>query len=206
MEIPVIKQVVSLFIVTLLGVLSITFNAERSQMFLSSLLSVSVHPWVLFHCTGGRWNFICCGNYEPTLPRGAAQEGSVLCRFGFTPVLGFAVAFPGPFSPQALDEAEAELLMHSWSSPAVGLLLVLLQCCWVLQGCCLLCCSAGESLWPEWDPHGPVLQDVRPCHSEADGGVAVLLPHGAEEKGRNERGGRAGVWQRFPCGCWSHCW
>lgn len=40
----------SLFVVTLLYVLSTLFNAEKSQM--SSILSLSAHPWMLFHSAG----------------------------------------------------------------------------------------------------------------------------------------------------------
>lgn len=42
----------SLFVVTLVYVLSILSKAEKSHMSPSSLLSMSAHPWMLFHYTG----------------------------------------------------------------------------------------------------------------------------------------------------------
>ena len=58
---------------------------------------------------------------------------------------------------------------------------------------CVCLRSDPESIRAEWHVDGPDLQDERPGGEETDGGVELLLPHGAAEGGGGER-----KWRRRP--------
>lgn len=144
-----------------------------------------------------------CGNYSTEL-----QKGPFSAEWGWL--------HGKPVQPKAASNSHPYLMLQSlppagrcWSQPENGTVTEAREAeagRRVAEACAFLLCSFGEPLRFEWYPHGPVVQDVRPSNSQTDGGVAVFLPDGAEEKRRHERGGGAGIRQRLPRGSWSHRW